>query len=117
VKFASLQIPKDFVDSLKEDGLEEQKDASYAEQNPEVTKPSAPAFLGDLYVLQDGLSFSVSAEVVAILRHKERAVFLGEESGGAYGGNTSGWDAQTHSAELRTQASNTFGCLLLLGRQ
>ena len=87
-------MPKDFVDSLKEDGLQEQKDGSYLDLDPEVTKPSTPTFLGDVYVLQDGLSFSVSAEVVAILRHKKRAIFLGEESGGAYGGNTSGWDAQ-----------------------
>lgn len=93
VKFKYLQIPKDFVESIKTDGLKEQTDGSFLDQNPEAIKVSEPNFQGNVYVLQDGLSFSVAADVVAILRHKKRAIFLGEESGGTYGGNTSGWDA------------------------
>jgi C-terminal processing protease CtpA/Prc len=51
-------------------------------------------FLGKLVVLTDGISFSTTADVTAQLRHLTKAVFVGEETGGAYEGNTSGLDAQ-----------------------
>src|SRR6202521_2944420 len=41
-------------------------------------------------VLMNGGSFSTTAEFLAILHANHRATFVGEESGGAYCGNTSG---------------------------
>ena len=45
-------------------------------------------------MLIDGGSFSTTADVAAVLRGLRRATFVGEETGGAYEGNTSGLDAQ-----------------------
>jgi hypothetical protein len=55
--------------------------------------PAAMPFLGPLVVLMDGFTFSTAADVVAQLRSMQRATFVGEESGGAYEGNTSGLNA------------------------
>lgn len=60
-----------------------------------TTKPKADAFLGNLYVLLNGNSFSVTTELAARL-HADRhlrpggTVFIGQESGGGYKVNSSG---------------------------
>jgi C-terminal processing protease CtpA/Prc len=56
-------------------------------------RPAARPFLGKLVVLIDGGTFSTSADVTAVLRSLNRATFVGEETGGAYEGNTSGLNA------------------------
>lgn len=56
--------------------------------------PGPVPFTGRLVVLLDGDTFSTAADVVAVLRSHNRATFVGEESGGAYEGNTSGLNAQ-----------------------
>ncbi|MEP7001794.1 MAG: S41 family peptidase, partial [bacterium] len=55
--------------------------------------PAANAFAGRLFVLIDGGSFSTTADVTAKLRDLGRATFIGEETAGAYEGNTSGLNA------------------------
>ncbi|MCR9253318.1 MAG: S41 family peptidase [bacterium] len=52
--------------------------------------PHEDVFNGKLYVLIDGWSFSTCADVATVLHHHDRAVFIGEETGGGYDGNTSG---------------------------
>jgi C-terminal processing protease CtpA/Prc len=56
----------------------------------DMINPAANAFAGNVYILQNGLSFSVTAEFAAIVKDNRRAVFIGEESGGAMQGNSSG---------------------------
>ncbi|WP_240462582.1 S41 family peptidase [Myxococcus sp. CA018] len=53
-----------------------------------------PVFEGRLVVLAGGATFSGGAELASMLRATERGLFVGEEVGGTYGGNTSGykWD-------------------------
>ncbi len=53
-------------------------------------KPQADVFEGNLYILIDGGSFSTCADVATVLHHNDRGVFLGQETGGGYDGNTSG---------------------------
>jgi cyclophilin family peptidyl-prolyl cis-trans isomerase len=53
-------------------------------------KPMKEAYLAPTYVLINGASFSVTAEFAAVAHHLGRAVFIGEETGGAYNGNNSG---------------------------
>ncbi|MFL5746091.1 MAG: S41 family peptidase [Niastella sp.] len=53
-------------------------------------QPKQNSFAGKVYILADGHSFSASAEFSAIARSNKRALFLGEEAGGGYYGNTSG---------------------------
>jgi hypothetical protein len=55
-----------------------------------VQQPALPTFKGRVIALIDGWSFSTTAELITQLHDKKRAIFVGEESGGAYHGNTSG---------------------------
>lgn len=63
-----------------------------AHPNLKMQYPSANAYHGKLYILANGRSFSASAEFAAIVKTNERGVFVGEEAGGGYYGNTSGDD-------------------------
>ncbi|WP_426208150.1 S41 family peptidase [Massilia sp. TWP1-3-3] len=57
-----------------------------------MQKPSLPTFRGKVIALINGRSFSTTAELITQLHDKQRATFVGEESGGAYHGNNSGND-------------------------
>jgi hypothetical protein len=56
-------------------------------------QPAPTPFAGKLVVLIDGGTFSTAADVTAQLRSMGRATFIGEETAGAYEGNTSGLNA------------------------
>ncbi len=75
------------------------KDSTYQWQKTWFTRefdfyqPQRPAkkhYEGKLYVLINGLCLSSCSDLTAILSHNRRAVFIGEETGGGYQGNTSG---------------------------
>jgi C-terminal processing protease CtpA/Prc len=53
-------------------------------------RPGKYPFLGKVYVLIDGGTFSTAADVCAVIHHLKRATFIGEETGGGYYGNNSG---------------------------
>ncbi|MDW3194883.1 MAG: S41 family peptidase [Cytophagales bacterium] len=59
-------------------------------QGLNIWEPQSNAFQGNLYVLTDGGSFSTCADVATVLHHNDRGVFIGQETGGGYDGNTSG---------------------------
>jgi hypothetical protein len=50
-------------------------------------------YKGKVYILMNGGSFSVATEFASELQSLNRALFIGEESGGGYYGNTSGFFA------------------------
>lgn len=52
--------------------------------------PARDVYRGPLAVLIDGASFSTTSELLSVLACNTKAVFVGEESGGAFGGNCSG---------------------------
>jgi hypothetical protein len=56
-----------------------------------LQKPQPQPFKGEVYILTDGYSFSVTAEFAAIAHYNRRATFVGRETGGGYYGNTSGF--------------------------
>jgi hypothetical protein len=56
--------------------------------------PGKHPFQGRVIVLQNGGTFSTAADVCALLRHLTKAIFVGEETGGGYEGNTSGSGAR-----------------------
>lgn len=68
-------------------------------------QPSAIPFRGRVVVLVDGGTFSTAADVAAQLRSAGHAVFVGEETGGGYEGNTSGLNASIvlPNSRLRTK--------------
>ena len=53
-------------------------------------KPLKPTFQGKVYVLINGRSFSGSGETTSLMHFHKKAVFVGEECGAGYYGNTSG---------------------------
>ncbi len=55
-----------------------------------VQEPHKNRFKGNVYMLINGLSFSVTTELASVVHNNKRAIFVGEESGGAYYGNNSG---------------------------
>jgi len=54
-------------------------------------KPMQPTFKGKVYVLINGASFSASGECTSLIHFHKKAVFIGEECGAGYYGNTSGF--------------------------
>ena len=53
-------------------------------------QPDSNNFKGKVYILINGRSFSGTAEFSSIAKSNRRALFIGEECGGGYYGNTSG---------------------------
>jgi len=80
----------------------------YAAQD--MVLPRENSYSGRTYFLMDGRSFSATAEFSAIARSNKRGEFIGEETGGAYCGNTSG-------GELMLRLPNTgISCRIPLVR-
>lgn len=48
-------------------------------------------FNGKLYVLTSGVTFSGGAEFASLIKMTDRGIFIGEETGGTYEGNVSGY--------------------------
>lgn len=73
--------------------ISKENDGSYRwnhNKNLKVQKPQKNNFSGNVYVLINGASFSVTAEFAAVTHFLKRATFIGEETGGSYYGNNSG---------------------------
>lgn len=63
-------------------------------RRPGIMPPAAPrsdAYNGRIWVLTSGWTYSGGAELASLLRQHTPAVFIGEEVGGAFGGNSSGY--------------------------
>jgi Peptidase family S41 len=59
-------------------------------KNLKRQRPQQEAFLGEVIVLINGGSFSVTSEFASVAKASGRVRLIGEETGGAYGGNNSG---------------------------
>jgi hypothetical protein len=55
-------------------------------------EPRADAYTGKLYILTGGLTYSGGSEFASIIKGNRKAVFIGEETGGGFYGNTSGFE-------------------------
>lgn len=74
--------------------IRKNKDGAYTfpfKKSLKTQKPQRNPFKGDVYILTDGYSFSVTSEFAAIAHNNHRATFVGRETGGGYYGNTSGF--------------------------
>jgi hypothetical protein len=58
-----------------------------------LQQPKNNSFNGSVYILMNGRSFSGVAEFSSIVKTNDRGIFIGEECGGGYYGNTSGDEA------------------------
>jgi Peptidase family S41 len=55
-------------------------------------EPRPDAYAGKLYILTGGLTYSGASEFASIVKgNRQQAIFIGEETGGGYYGNTSGF--------------------------
>lgn len=61
--------------------------------NSGIQPTSQPTFKGRVFALINGGCFSTTSELLTQLHDRQRATFIGEESGGGYFGNTSGNEA------------------------
>lgn len=59
-------------------------------KNLKQQRPRRDAFLGEVIVLINGGSFSVTSEFAAVAKASRRVQLIGQETGGAYAGNNSG---------------------------
>jgi C-terminal processing protease CtpA/Prc len=85
-KYAQLSdIPADAVERMSNG-----KYRVVRHPNLGIQQPSKPTFSGKVLILMNGHSVSTTAEFLAQAHFHKRAKFIGEESGGAYYGNTSG---------------------------
>jgi len=75
-----------------------------AHPNVGMMKPEAPRFEGRTCILIDGLSFSTTGESTSLFHFHKKAVFLGEECGAGYYGNTSGATASVTLPKTGLQA-------------
>lgn len=80
-----------------------------AHNNLQLISPAANNYTHQVWFLVDGLSFSTTAEFCAIARSHQRGKFIGEETGGAYEGNTSG--IQMDIVLPATQIRVSFGTI------
>jgi hypothetical protein len=71
--------------ALGTDGRYLQKEGEY-----EGLGPDPIHFKGKVYILIGGLTFSGGSEFAALAKNHTSAIFIGEETGGGYYGNTSG---------------------------
>lgn len=83
------QQPFKYYESLE---TTTEKFAEDRHPNLKLQQPKANSFTGQLYILADGRSFSASSEFSSIVKTNNRGLFIGEENGGGYYGNTSGDD-------------------------
>ena len=70
-----------------------EKDGAFYWTHQEYLKPKEPqpnAFKGQVFLLLNGTSFSVTTEFSAVVRDHTNAIIMGQESGGAYEGDNSG---------------------------
>lgn len=56
-----------------------------------IQNPITPVYKGKVFVLINGRSFSATGETTSLMHHHKKAVFVGEECGAGYYGNTSGF--------------------------
>ena len=62
----------------------------------ELMQPRQPHFAGKVYLLINGGCYSTCAEFVSTMQFHQKATFIGEEVGGGYYGDTSGFTANVY---------------------
>ncbi len=83
----------------------------YAFKQSKLKEPRLNRFKGDVYVIINGGSFSASSIISSNLKGSGRAVFVGEETGGAYNGTVAG--AMPKRKTPNTNINFSFGHVLI----
>jgi len=62
----------------------------YPVKQSKVTIPNSLNYKNNLYVITDGATFSAAAIISSHLKGRNRAIFIGEETGGTFNGTVAG---------------------------
>lgn len=80
--------------AIPENEVQKMPDGHYryiSHPNWGLQQPGKPTFTGKVFILMNGGSFSTTCEFLSLAHFHHRAVFIGEEAGGGYYGNNSGF--------------------------
>jgi C-terminal processing protease CtpA/Prc len=86
---SNLKIPEGLVEKRADGKVHAIKHPNWG-----TKQPSQPHFAGKVFILIDGGSFSTTSEFLSQAHFHKLATFIGEESGGGYYGNSSGFMPQ-----------------------
>jgi C-terminal processing protease CtpA/Prc len=87
------EFSKEFEQHLVAAGDERFKVEGNDDLAPPMQQPQKESYAGRLWVLIDGEVFSAASQFCSLVRSHRRGVFVGEETGGGYHGNSSGEEA------------------------
>lgn len=89
--YSSPEDRKELEDELKAENEKSNKGKIYRKTGIYVPEPlKSNPFKGQVYVLTSGWTYSGGAEFSTLMKEHTKAIFIGEETGGGYYGNTSG---------------------------
>lgn len=89
--YSSSEDRKELEDELKAENEKSVEGKIY--RKPGIYVPASlksNSFKGQVYVLTSGWTYSGGAEFSTLIKEHTKAIFIGEETGGGYYGNTSG---------------------------
>ena len=90
-KFTKYAVMPPELDYMKDYIQEKDGEVVFTGQQYLYEKqPQENRYTGKVYMLINGVSFSVTTELASMVHNNKRATFVGEETGGAYYGNNSG---------------------------
>ena len=92
LKFTDYKGEQDTLKSELSEEFYQTSDGRYLNKKGfyEGCSPNSIHFDGTIYILISGLTFSGGSEFAALAKNYTNAIFIGEETGGGYYGNTSG---------------------------
>ena len=73
-----------------------------------LQQPKTNNYQGRVYLLINGKGASATSEFCSIAKHNERGKFVGEETGGGFYGNTSGWSNTLILPNTKCQVEMSF---------
>lgn len=89
--YSSPEDRKELEDELKAENEKSDEGKIYRKTGIYTPEPlKSNPFKGQVYVLTSGWTYSGAAEFSTLMKEHTKAIFIGEETGGGYYGNTSG---------------------------
>ena len=89
--YSSTEDKQDLENELKKENEKSQNGKIYRKTGLYTPEPlKSNPFKGKIYVLTSGWTYSGGAEFSTLIKEHTKAIFIGEETGGGYYGNTSG---------------------------
>ena len=89
--YANNEDKTDLEDELRNENAQSQDGNIYRKTGINIPEPiKETPFQGNIYILTSGWTYSGGAEFSSLMKEHTKAIFIGEETGGGYFGNTSG---------------------------